>query len=118
MAALDDKVERREAFELAKRIHDKWHRIAQTIEPEPLFKDFEISAFRKPYEEGREHAQNFLNAWMMKHHLKATRRRLVKALIAEDMRVYAVEVFGQDMISALLHSFFVGQWDEEQASND
>eukprot|EP00118_Oscarella_pearsei_P004753 m.20762 g.20762 ORF g.20762 m.20762 type:complete len:283 (+) comp28078_c0_seq4:11-859(+) len=102
---MDDKVTRKETITLAKRIHGMWHRIAQTIQPEP-YKDYEISAFRKPYEEGQDHAQNFLNAWTQKHHLRATRRLLITALMEQDKKEYAVDVFGQGMISA---------WEGEQA---
>ena len=89
---LDTKVTRDERIEVAKRIQLHWRRIGDILGPEPRFQSYDLDGFEQE-RDNRDRAQSMLDAWANKHHTKATRRHLIKAMKNEGYGAQIAAVF-------------------------
>ena len=93
---LDKEVTRDEIREAAKRIRSYWRRVGEILGPKPLFESHNLDGFEEKKDD-RDRAQAMLDAWANKHHKKATRRCLIRAMKEEDHAADAAKIFSSNL---------------------
>ncbi|XP_065835186.1 death-associated protein kinase 1-like isoform X2 [Oscarella lobularis] len=89
---LDVPVTLEDRIDAAKRIPAEWRRIGRILEPEPKFREYDLDVFEQEHDL-RDRAQKMLDKWAEKHGSRATRKRLIDAMIREDLKGRAAEIF-------------------------
>ena len=79
-------------IDAAKRIPAEWRRIGRILEPEPKFREYDLDVFEQEHDL-RDRAQKMLDKWAEKHGSRATRKRLIDAMIREDLKGRVAEIF-------------------------
>ncbi|XP_062504591.1 uncharacterized protein LOC134181346 isoform X1 [Corticium candelabrum] len=93
----DKEATQTELNKLAQLIQSNWEEVASSLAPD-LFTSSHMNVIRQEHTKRRLQAQDMLEKWRSSLGIKAHRRLLIEALIREDQRYQANEVFGVDLV--------------------
>ena len=83
---------------LAKLIQSNWEEVASSLAPD-LFTSSHMNVIRQENAKRKLQAQDMLQKWSSSLGIKSHRRLLIEALIREDQRYQANDVFGVDLVN-------------------